>query len=54
MNCKFLTNLALNYRKKWLSETGSPQSRIDNAEFSEPKILNDYSFQNFEIRRVKK
>ncbi|CRK99413.1 CLUMA_CG012619, isoform A [Clunio marinus] len=43
-----------NEMRHWLEKTGSPQSKIEKATFSEPKILNEYSFQDFEIRRVKK
>ncbi|XP_011256643.2 acylphosphatase-1 [Camponotus floridanus] len=36
--------------KQWLRRTGSPQSRIDKAEFRNEKEISQPSFSNFEIR----
>ncbi|XP_017462536.1 PREDICTED: acylphosphatase-2-like [Rhagoletis zephyria] len=36
--------------KHWLQKTGSPTSRIDKANFSETKKLQDFTFSNFSIR----
>ncbi|XP_061393786.1 acylphosphatase-2 [Musca vetustissima] len=41
----------LNEMKHWLQNKGSPSSRIDKAEFSEMKPIEDYSFQSFGIKR---
>lgn len=41
-------------RKHWLTNTGSSQSRIDKAVFSDPKELSEFSFPSFEIRRVRR
>ncbi|XP_017462456.1 PREDICTED: acylphosphatase-2-like, partial [Rhagoletis zephyria] len=32
--------------KHWLQKTGSPTSRIDKADFSETKKLQDFTFSN--------
>ncbi|XP_011874447.1 PREDICTED: acylphosphatase-1-like isoform X3 [Vollenhovia emeryi] len=37
--------------KEWLRRTGSPQSRIDKAEFRNEKEISQLSFSNFEIRK---
>ncbi|KAM0728273.1 Acylphosphatase-1 [Formica fusca] len=37
--------------KQWLRHTGSPQSRIDKAEFRNEKEISQPSFSNFEIRK---
>ncbi|KAL6250913.1 hypothetical protein P5V15_000056 [Pogonomyrmex californicus] len=37
--------------KDWLRYTGSPQSRIDKAEFRNEKEISQISFSNFEIRK---
>ncbi|XP_020295162.1 acylphosphatase-1-like [Pseudomyrmex gracilis] len=37
--------------KQWLRHTGSPQSRIDKAEFRNEKEISEPSFTNFEIRK---
>lgn len=39
------------FRKQWLRHTGSPQSRIDKAEFHNEKEISQPSFSNFEIRK---
>lgn len=39
------------FRKHWLQNKGSPSSRIDKAEFSAMKPIDDYSFQSFGIKR---
>ena len=38
-------------RKDWLKNKGSPQSRIDKAEFSEVKSCANYSFDDFTVNR---
>ncbi|XP_070493342.1 acylphosphatase-2-like [Chironomus tepperi] len=43
----------LNQMKEWLSKTGSPSSRIDKAVFSEPKVISDFTYENFSIKRVR-
>uniref|UniRef100_A0A0C9R1Q2 acylphosphatase n=1 Tax=Fopius arisanus TaxID=64838 RepID=A0A0C9R1Q2_9HYME len=37
--------------KKWLRETGSPQSAIDKAEFKNEQEITEISFPNFSIRK---
>ncbi|RLU20381.1 hypothetical protein DMN91_006989 [Ooceraea biroi] len=37
--------------KQWLRHTGSPQSRIDKAEFRNEKEITQLSFSNFQIRK---
>ncbi|XP_005178681.1 acylphosphatase-2 [Musca domestica] len=41
----------LNEMKHWLQNKGSPSSRIDKAEFSSMKPIDEYSFQSFGIKR---
>ncbi|XP_066249593.1 acylphosphatase-2 isoform X1 [Euwallacea similis] len=36
--------------KKWLQKTGSPQSRIDTAIFSNEHDISEYSFDSFSIK----
>ena len=37
--------------RTWLETTGSPQSRVDRAEFRNTRQINNYSFENFKIIR---
>ncbi|XP_050541196.1 acylphosphatase-1-like [Daktulosphaira vitifoliae] len=39
--------------KKWLQTVGSPASRIDRVEFTSEKIINDYTFTDFDVIRKK-
>lgn len=48
------TELFQYFRRHWLTNVGSSQSRIDKAVFSEIKTSTDYSFPEFGIRRVPK
>ncbi|KYM97165.1 Acylphosphatase-1, partial [Cyphomyrmex costatus] len=45
------TKTQINEMKEWLRHTGSPQSRIDKAEFRNEKEISQPSFSNFEIRK---
>lgn len=45
---------SISCRKYWLTNTGSPQSKIDKTVFTEPKVLKEFSFNGFETRRVPK
>ncbi|XP_057353191.1 acylphosphatase-2 isoform X4 [Manis pentadactyla] len=37
-------------RKSWLSEVGSPSSRIDRTNFSNEKTISKLEYSNFSIR----
>ena len=37
--------------RSWLETTGSPQSRIDRAEFRNIRQINNFSFEHFKIIR---
>ncbi|KAJ9600127.1 hypothetical protein L9F63_009537 [Diploptera punctata] len=37
--------------KKWLTNVGSPKSKIDKAEFKNEQTINKSSFKQFDIRR---
>lgn len=37
--------------RSWLETTGSPQSRIDRAEFRNVRQINNFSFEHFKIIR---
>ena len=37
--------------KSWLRNVGSPSSKITKAEFTAERELENYTFQNFDIRR---
>ncbi|XP_018308601.1 acylphosphatase-1 isoform X1 [Mycetomoellerius zeteki] len=45
------TKAQVDEMKQWLRHTGSPQSRIDKAEFRNEKEISQPSFSNFEIRK---
>jgi acylphosphatase len=36
--------------KRWLQTTGSPQSRIDKAEFLNEKEIKTFTFDSFKIK----
>ncbi|XP_022706446.1 acylphosphatase-1-like isoform X1 [Varroa jacobsoni] len=44
---------AFDKMKIWLRTTGSPQSQIDNAEFTNEKDIPELQFNSFEIRKNK-
>ncbi|KAJ3650136.1 hypothetical protein Zmor_021844 [Zophobas morio] len=37
--------------KRWLQTTGSPQSRIDKAEFTNERQINSFTYDSFKIKR---
>ncbi|KAF2897262.1 hypothetical protein ILUMI_08902, partial [Ignelater luminosus] len=37
--------------KHWLQNTGSPSSRIEKAEFTNEKEIQDYNYSGFSIKR---
>lgn len=37
--------------QQWLQTTGSPKSKIEKANFSECKIIKEFSIKNFTIKR---
>ena len=39
------------WRKKWLRDTGSPQSQIDRCEFKNKRTMDKPEFQKFSIRK---
>ncbi|XP_018369280.1 PREDICTED: acylphosphatase-1-like isoform X2 [Trachymyrmex cornetzi] len=45
------TKTQIDEMKQWLRHTGSPQSRIDKAEFRNEKEISQPSFANFEVRK---
>lgn len=36
---------------EWLRMTGSPKSNIENATFSEPKAIKEFSVRTFTVKR---
>ncbi len=38
-------------RKVWLREVGSPKSVITGAAFTNQRVVESYSFENFQVRR---
>lgn len=44
---------AFDKMKIWLRTTGSPQSQIDSAEFTNEKDIPELQFNSFEIRKNK-
>lgn len=38
------------FRKNWLSEVGSPESRIDKAEFRDEKEISKLEFESFVVK----
>lgn len=41
------------FRKRWLRQTGSPNSIIDRTNFTNASEIPEFTFQGFEIRRTK-
>ncbi|KAJ8962775.1 hypothetical protein NQ318_001174 [Aromia moschata] len=41
----------VNQMKYWLEKTGSPQSRIDRAVFTNEKNITKYTYDSFRIKR---
>ena len=42
---------SFSHRKNWLTNTGSPYSRIDKAEFFNERTISDFDFPDFSVRR---
>lgn len=45
-----LSGFYLFSRKQWLSEVGSPDSKIEKAEFKDEKDINKLDFENFVVK----